>query len=505
MHGPYFGVSWKKSKGLTFSWAASSDKVSGLAKYQLYIHDSVNQDDIPPDKTSIAPASPLLEGAYLWKVAAIDAAGNTKTSDSTFRFYVDSTPPETVISISEPKHILGGVTYVKSNTQFTLKADDGKGSGIALTEYKVDDGDWTPYSEPFTVLKEGEHTISYRSKDKVENVEDAKRLSIFVESLKPWDVNGDFVVDIFDLVIVGRHFGEAVEGPMAPNPDVNRDGVVNIFDLVLVGVHFGEDYRTIQAIAALSEIGVFSDETTRVRLVAQNKVRVQGARWLRVDITTEQVENLYGLQFDLLFDPQVLKVVDVKAGDALAQDGAQTYWSVSKIDNRKGRIYDVVYVRKATKKGINVRGSLASVIFEVKEVDLSDTTRLSLSNIKLADANARQIRSSTESAVLNWEALFVPVQSKLLSNYPNPFNPETWIPFQLADQADVLISIYNLRGQLICQINLGNLPACMYINRSRAAYWDGRNNKGERMPSGIYFYHMQAGDYNATKRMLILK
>ena len=99
----------------------------------------------------------------------------------------------------------------------------------------------------------------------------------------------------------------------------------------------------------------------------------------------------------------------------------------------------------------------------------------------------------------------VPKESALLANYPNPFNPETWIPYQLASASDVRITIYDAHGTLVRQFNLGHQPAGLYQTRSRAAYWDGTNALGESVASGIYFYTLTANDVSATRRMLILK
>ena len=99
----------------------------------------------------------------------------------------------------------------------------------------------------------------------------------------------------------------------------------------------------------------------------------------------------------------------------------------------------------------------------------------------------------------------VPDQTLLLANYPNPFNPETWIPYQLAIPADVQITIYDARGVLIRRMELGHQAAGTYTSRSRAAYWDGRNNQGERIASGIYFYQFRAGNVSSSRKMLILK
>ena len=97
------------------------------------------------------------------------------------------------------------------------------------------------------------------------------------------------------------------------------------------------------------------------------------------------------------------------------------------------------------------------------------------------------------------------VESALLANYPNPFNPETWIPYQLSASADVSVSIYAVDGCLIRTLALGHQAAGIYQSRSRAAYWDGRNSFGERVASGLYFYTLTAGDFTATRKMLIRK
>ena len=93
----------------------------------------------------------------------------------------------------------------------------------------------------------------------------------------------------------------------------------------------------------------------------------------------------------------------------------------------------------------------------------------------------------------------------LLANFPNPFNPETWIPYQLAKDAEVTLHIYSVNGTLIRTLTLGHQPAGFYYSRSRAAYWDGRNAVGEPVASGVYFYTITAGDFTATRKMLIRK
>ncbi|MYE91476.1 T9SS type A sorting domain-containing protein, partial [Candidatus Poribacteria bacterium] len=98
-----------------------------------------------------------------------------------------------------------------------------------------------------------------------------------------------------------------------------------------------------------------------------------------------------------------------------------------------------------------------------------------------------------------------PRKTVLLSNYPNPFNPETWIPYQLAEDAFVTLTIYDESGQVVRTLDVGHRIAAFYESQSKAIYWDGTNEFGEAVSSGVYFYHLSAGDYSATRKMVILK
>ena len=99
----------------------------------------------------------------------------------------------------------------------------------------------------------------------------------------------------------------------------------------------------------------------------------------------------------------------------------------------------------------------------------------------------------------------LPDDTQLLANYPNPFNPETWIPYQLANSGDVHITIYDMKGIVVRTLPLGHQSAGYYTGRSRAAYWDGRNGLGERVASGVYFYQLKTGEISPMRKMVILK
>ncbi len=103
------------------------------------------------------------------------------------------------------------------------------------------------------------------------------------------------------------------------------------------------------------------------------------------------------------------------------------------------------------------------------------------------------------------DAIGKPNENQLLQNYPNPFNPETWIPYQLSEDSSVSVSIYDTTGKLIRTLSLGFQSAGFYNSRERAAYWDGRNELGERVASGVYFYQLTTPSFQQTRRLVILK
>ena len=120
----------------------------------------------------------------------------------------------------------------------------------------------------------------------------------------------------------------------------------------------------------------------------------------------------------------------------------------------------------------------------------------------MLDANVYRGLAVLEELI---EPFLKPDETALLRNYPNPFNPETWFPYQLSIAADVTIAIYSVNGTLVRTLSLGHQAAGMYRSKSRAAYWDGRNAFGEPVASGIYFYTLTAGTFSATGKMLIRK
>ena len=99
----------------------------------------------------------------------------------------------------------------------------------------------------------------------------------------------------------------------------------------------------------------------------------------------------------------------------------------------------------------------------------------------------------------------LPDRTVLLPAYPNPFNPAVWIPYELAQDSEVEIRIYNIAGQQVRTLELGRQPAGRYFGAGRAAYWDSRNSQGTEVASGVYFYVLRTGSVAVTRKMVLLK
>ena len=337
------------------------------------------------------------------------------------------------------------------------------------------------------------------------------------DQFPPWDVNQDGITNILDLVAVAQQFGRSTL--TNPRADVNKDGVVDVVDIVLVSSHFGQESSTSSA-PTLRQRGQFPASLLGGRAGAAHSTAVARV-WLepisflsplrkeasglkhvlhaslKADTTGGEI---YGGQFNLAVSAEQqsqwtahTEIMDIQRGARMGSS-QQVYWHSS----RNG----VAFTHLGNTRGIGSAAELAIITLQTE--DLKDTT-LSLRSIRLVDANGKLIPVAVKIRSLSGEAMHIPEKSALLPNYPNPFNPETWMPYQLAQPAHVLISIYDARGMLIRQLDLGHRAAASYISRHRAAYWDGRNRYGEKVASDVYFYRIEAGDFHAIRKMAVVK
>ena len=153
---------------------------------------------------------------------------------------------------------------------------------------------------------------------------------------------------------------------------------------------------------------------------------------------------------------------------------------------------------------VDIKGGRAAAIGDTLEISVkSPDTSIGVQPLRYTVTTEDVRRSRVQLPALVLQEL--PSETILLRNYPNPFNPETWIPYRLAEDAFVTLTIYNGSGQVVRTLDIGHQVASIYESRSKAAYWDGRNDLGESVASGVYFYTLTAGDFSATRKMLILK
>jgi len=361
----------------------------------------------------------------------------------------------------------------KPDDTFTLEVDTGKEVKVLAEEVKISQVSEKP------------------AKVKIEKEAGGEVKVLKVEPIKPkipWDLNDDGLVNIFDLVVVGKNFGGK-----GPEGDVNGDGKVDVFDLVLVGRHFGE------------QIGagpfLIREEETKELKELWVKSKLDG-EWLTVQVGVSGLDDVFGYQLDLSFDVDEMELMSVQEGGVFSKAG-RFYWKAPEVE--KGMVRDAAAVRLGDVGGVSWNEPLLTLRFRVKSRYDLLRTNLWVSNVKVVSPDGELIGELRGGRGFELERVVVPARSELLANYPNPFNPDTWIPFALAKEAEVIIRIYDVSGRLIRELNLGRLSAGYYVSRDRAAHWDGRNERGERAASGVYVVELIAGKGRFVRRIALMK
>ena len=195
--------------------------------------------------------------------------------------------------------------------------------------------------------------------------------------------------------------------------------------------------------------------------------------------------------------------VDINDLVAVARKYGKTGTNTADVNNdNRVDIKDLTEVAKAVNPGFAapaVAQELPTLPFTAQEVQQW------IQDAKAQEVGADGIAMLEQLLTVVLQQANPPKETVLFANYPNPFNPETWIPYQLATPAEVTVSIHSADGKLVRTLELGQLPAGAYQDKDRAAYWDGKNEQGESVASGVYFYTLKAGEFSATKKMLIRK
>ena len=217
-----------------------------------------------------------------------------------------------------------------------------------------------------------------------------------------------------------------------------------------------------QLLTNLGELGGLAIANGRMYWTERNKHNQTIGRVRRATLMGSHVTTLATL-------------MSVPMGIAVDTAGRKLYWT-----NSRGRIQRATLTGKHIQNVVTGLGIPATLVLG---------TAPEVGNVPAAPA----------------ALALLPEKTGLLPNYPNPFNPETWLPYQLTTAADVTLTIYATNGAVVRVLDLGHRAAGIYHDRSSAAYWDGRNAQGEPVASGIYFYTLQAGEFSSTRKMLIRK
>ena len=202
---------------------------------------------------------------------------------------------------------------------------------------------------------------------------------------------------------------------------------------------------------------------------------------MEISVDLSDVENVYSADMVMTYNPHVLTLVGVTRASSASG------WSLEHGTRGSGKLI----ISMAGVSQPSAAGPLTTVSFDAASADAVEQP--GITEFRL---NGGRLKTAIEN---------LPKSFALLQNYPNPFNPETWIPYQLSKPADVNIIIYSVNGQVIRRLELGNKAPGHYVDRPKAAYWNGRNESGEAVSSGIYFYQLQAGQDNWVRKMIIVR
>jgi hypothetical protein len=321
------------------------------------------------------------------------------------------------------------------------------------------------------IILEGATLVNPNAEGIPVGIENGKVIITPSETVKG-DVNGDGDVKSNDAFLALRIAVGLIAEPTEAQKeaaDMNNDGQIKSNDAFLVL------RKAVGLIAAPALVNSSPVASLKARL---NKT--QGVdNNVHAFLTIDNPQAVGSADVKIVYDAAALMVTSV---DAANQDGALLEAN-----------FDTPGIVQFATANLNAfdQEILATIHFKALQ---ADQATVELREIEVFGRDSFPI-----------DVIVIPDRNLLGQNFPNPFNPETWIPYQLKDESEVTIQIYNISGRLVRTINLGNQSPGIYVTREQAAYWDGRNNSGERMASGLYFYTLKTKSYTQTKRMLLLK
>lgn len=412
--------------------------------------------------------------------------------------------------------------------QFSVTGEDEFGNPVTPTgvAWEVTGGIGTiDATGLFEATTEGEGTVKATS----EGIPGESGTITVVDRI-PGDAWGpadepDGQVDIHDLVQIGLHWHETSTTTTAPTDlfeslDIAGsasfdapDGVIDIYDLIVMADNFGVGVSAAPSLVASLPVSTtarisISPEANAFASQSDKAIRTTVGSKFDVSIRLDGIEGLRGYSFDMGFDSDVLTV--------LKDGGSKPFieGDILKVNTQSDATFAISQLM-TTHKSDDTLNANAVILGKGSSAKASGTlgqVRFNAASTGEFEIALRQIMLFTDAGVFTIPGVTYKVlvhkrvtESKLLQNFPNPFNPETWIPYELHTDADVTIKIYDILGKLVKTIDIGRQVAGPYTTKAYAAYWDGRSQLGEKVACGVYFYQLHAGKYSSMRKMVILK
>ena len=266
--------------------------------------------------------------------------------------------------------------------------------------------------------------------------------------------------------------------------DPSGDGTISAYDAALVLRYVVGNIDEFPAQQLSTPKGVQALSRYRVSVP---EISAQAGDRVEVPLRIKDATGLFAGGIRLVYDPTMLRVVEVSGLDLLSG----SYWQVN------AALEGEVRLAFATSNPLREGGDLFALTLEVLGDTEGRETPLMLSEVTLNDAVPVERRHGSVRVL--------PLLTRLLPNYPNPFNPETWIPYQLSEDAYVRIGVYDAVGQLIRVLDLGERGRGVYLEQGRAAYWDGKDASGDEVSSGIYQYRLEVGGVVKLRSMALVR
>ncbi len=434
---------------------------------------------------TIAVPDPEWSGSETITFTATDPGGLSNSDTATFTVTAVNDPP--VVSDMPDQTIVQGDVFASISLDDYVSDADNEAVEIAWTytgnvdlSVSISDDRVATIAVPAPEWF-GSETITFTATDPG-GLSDSKDAGFTVFLLG--DVNNDGEVRSNDAILTLR-FAAGLLEPTEDEKraaDMNGDGEIKSNDAIVI----------LRKAAGLGAPGAdyVANSAGPVTISLAEAHGVAGGSVI-VPLKVDNFAGLAGGDIRIAYDPAVLRAVDVLPGSAKESE---------KLLVANLAEPGMVHISFAGSDSLSSK-MLASIKFEVLADDVSP---LVFKSVGVYGFNALPLVSrGVDEVFRSWA---IPAEyTSLLQNFPNPFNPETWVPFQLKQGSKVTIRIYNSAGNLVRELDLGYRSAGLYVSQDRAAYWDGMTDAGERVSSGVYFYNIQAGNYSATRKMIVAR